>query len=300
MIPKYNSVTSKIKALFLHYRNDIIIYTEDNLADKEFYKMLLGRLVDKTCQINDIHPLGPKSTVIQLCQEDNDYSKRKLYIVDADLDLITDSNTNDISRLFVLDSYCIENYLIDEDGIIEIIWEYTGKDKNQIKAALTFNNWLSEIKSCLIHLFLVFSIQRDLLIGESDEFKKKYAPVLQNAYFFLDKKKKFDVLCVDRVNSHILHVTEKIKEALVEKGVIDTDEEYHRLLVRKNEKWSDTNETLLRIVSGKSYLIPLLEKRLQKFTKSKSGLSIDIIKRKLARHCSLNRLMPLKITIENQ
>lgn len=299
MIPKYNSITSKLKALFLQYRNDIIIYTEDNLTDKEFYKMLLGRLVGETCQINDIHPLGCKSTVIRLCQEDTDYSKRKLYVVDADLELITDSNPNHISRLFVLDSYCIENYLIDEEGIVEIIWEYTGKDKQQIKSALTFNNWLGEIKSSLIHLFLNFSIQRDIIIGESEEFRNKYAPILQNAYHFIDKKKKFDVLCVDRVNAHITLLKEKIKEALREKGFNDSENEYQRLISEKKERWAITNETLLRIVSGKSYLIPLLEKRLQKFTTSKSGLSIDIIKRKLARHCSLNRLEPLKIAIEN-
>jgi len=83
-----------LKALprFFAYRNEIDIYTEDKLSDKEFYKALFNRLSNKKIKIHDITPMGCKANVLKAYDEqDTESKRRKLFIVDGDLDLIIGS-----------------------------------------------------------------------------------------------------------------------------------------------------------------------------------------------------------------
>ncbi|MEQ9413306.1 MAG: DUF4435 domain-containing protein, partial [Cyclobacteriaceae bacterium] len=101
---------------FFAYRNDVDIFTEDRVADKEFYKSIFKRLFQGKIKINDVTPLGCKANVLDAYDTQNPKPKRKqYYIVDGDLDLINGTNRKEEKNLIVLDSYCIENYLINED-----------------------------------------------------------------------------------------------------------------------------------------------------------------------------------------
>ena len=120
---KYGFNSLKSLSKFFSYRNDIDIYTEDKEADKEFYKTLFKNLFGDELIINDITPLGCKVNVLNAFDNQNKTDGRKKYfIVDGDLELINDNNRKNEKNLIVLDSYCIENYLINEQGIIDFLY----------------------------------------------------------------------------------------------------------------------------------------------------------------------------------
>jgi len=188
---------------FFAYRNDIDIYTEDKSADKEFYRTLFQRLLGDKIKINDITPLGCKANVIEAYDNQQASSQRKKYfIVDGDLDLIIGTNRKDEKNLIVLDSYCIENYLIDELGAIELIYFSKGtEERDKISKALNFEKWLEYNRKELIELFIHFAILRMYDGG----------PKLRNAGEFLKQDKKQTILdCTQIVNYTLFYNTESI------------------------------------------------------------------------------------------
>lgn len=137
---KYSVKALKAIPRFFAYRNAVDIYTEDRVADKEFYKSLFKRLLGDT-GINDVTPLGCKANVLSAYDtQDKTDGRRKYYIVDGDLDLIIGTNRKEEGNLIVLDSYCIENYIIDEAAAIELLYYSSGtEDRDKIRTRLNFN-----------------------------------------------------------------------------------------------------------------------------------------------------------------
>ena len=109
---EFSTEVRQAATVFTQYRNTIDIYTEDKEEDKIFYVSLLKRLLAGTdIHIKDVYPLGCRNTVISCCQKDTDAKRRKLYIVDGDIYLqFRDKEKYD--GLYVLDAYCIENFMI--------------------------------------------------------------------------------------------------------------------------------------------------------------------------------------------
>ena len=114
---EFNSEQEQVSSLFTAYRNDVDIYTEDESKDKVFYKKLFSRLLNGTgLRINDVYPLGSSDDVIAACRKDSDVKRKKIYIVDGDIYLMF-SPKQPIPYLYVLDAYCMENLVIDEDAV---------------------------------------------------------------------------------------------------------------------------------------------------------------------------------------
>ncbi len=285
---------NSLKALpkFFAFRNEIDIYTEDKISDKEFYKVLLGRLVSNKVKINDITPLGSKSNVLRAFDEQDINSKRKkIFIIDGDLDLIINTNRKSEKNLVVLDSYCIENYLIDEDAATELIYFSNGKtDKKTISKKLNFDKWLNYNKEVLIKLFINFGILR--MFGGG--------PRIKSASMFLIEVKKQTILNKEEIVKYSLEVKNEIIELLKEKGYENPEEEYDKQFQKLIKLWPIENNTLLRIVSGKDYLIHLLQHRIKYcIGKGKSLFPKQSLKLYLASNCDLSRLEFLKNKLKN-
>ena len=276
---KYSLKTRRLYSRFFRYRNNIDIYTEDEEKDKEFYKLLFSRLLDGTgMKINDITPLGCKQNVIDRCKEEPKTERKKIFIVDGDIDLILNSNEDRIENLFVLNAYCIENFLIDEKSATELLYMNIGtSSKENIKKTLNFKKWLEYNSEALIDLFLHFSIKKE--IGQTF--------LLYNANRFTKTNKKETILDIDAIGRY----TDTIKNEVLQEI---TKEKYNKILEERKKKWAISNETLLTIVSGKDYLLPLLQFRVQKFKTLKGLFSQEAIKLILAEHCDLSRLETLR------
>ena len=183
---RYSLKAKRLYSKFFSYRNDVDIYTEDEQKDKEFYNKLFSRLLNGSdIKINDITPLGCKQNVITRCKEEPESDRKKIFIVDGDIDLIFDNNEKGIKNLFVLDAYCIENLIIDERASTEFLYLNLGiESKENVNKALNFEKWINYNSEALIDLFLHFSISKE--IGQNF--------ILYNANRFTKIHKKETVL----------------------------------------------------------------------------------------------------------
>ena len=267
---------------FFAYRNEVDIFTEDKKADKEFYRSLFKNLFQETIKINDVTPLGCKANVLAAYDNQPKKVKRKqFFIVDGDLDLVNGTNRKNEKNLIVLDSYCIENYLINEDGMIELIYLSCGTlPKDEIKTKLNFDKWLG-YNSCLVGLFLHFALL------------KKYGggPKLRNANEFLRTHHKQTMVDQTCIETYTKEIKNEIIKHLTENGFAESEKLYEKEIASYYKNWSHTNESLLRIVSAKNYLLPILQHRVNHcIGKGKMLIKNESIKLFLANHSDLKRL----------
>lgn len=284
---------SALKAVpkFFSYRNDVDIFTEDKVADKEFYKTLFAKLFGETIKINDVTPLGCKTNVLNAYDNQNlNDKRRKYYIVDGDLDLITETNRKNENNLIILDAYCIENYLIDEIGAIELLYFSNGSEsRDNLKNKLNFDKWLGYNSTVLINLFLNFAIL------------KKYGggPKLRNANEFLKIESKQTILDKDKILGYTSEIKERIIDYFKSENYPDPDKLYNFELQQLSEKWADEKVNLLKIVSAKNYLLPLFQFRINHcINKGKALIPKESFKLFLANHSSMERLEFLKQRIK--
>lgn len=280
---------NSLKAIpqFFAYRNEIDIYTEDKKTDKEFYKALLTRLADGKVKINDITPLGCKANVLKAYDEQPKTSNRKkVFIVDGDLDLIIGTNRKSENNLVVLDSYCIENYIIDEKASLELLYYSIGNaDRASLSKKLNFDKWLQYNIECLVTLFLNLALLR--MYGGG--------PVLKSASHFLKTDKKQQILDSLEVDKYSNQVKDEIIQLLTSQGDSNAENTYLADFENLKQKWKTDTDTMLKIVSGKDYLMHLLQHRIRfAIGKGNNMFPKQSLKLFLANHCELERLNFLK------
>jgi len=276
----YNQESKRLVATFKQYRNDIDIFTEDENKDREFYSVLFQRLLkDTDITINDITPLGCRANVINRCKNEPDNGRKKIFIVDGDIYIIYKKKTEKLKNLFILDSYCIENYIVDEDSCTQFAYNLLGtKPISEIKNKIKFDEWINSLTVPLIDLFIHFSILHEI----NGRFN------LYNAYKFIVK----GTIDISLVNKEIDLVKSEILE------IISIDK-YNELLEKRNSIWTKSPDTFMKIVSGKDYILPLVQIKVQEIRKLKGLFSNESLKVLLAQFCKLDRLERLKKTIVN-
>jgi hypothetical protein len=278
-----NEEPLRLTSTFRAYRNDIDIYTEDNAKNKEFYKVLFKRLLKNEIIINDITPLGCKDSVIKRCNEEPENGRKKIFIVDGDITFIHGNNIPAHKHLYILEGYCIENFLIDKETIIHFMYMNCGtKPIEQIESELNYNDWLNEYSTMFIDLFIHFA-----LINYYGGYF-----TLFNANKYHVKEGEEMVFKTELVKADILKTKEDILKLV-------SFEDYNLKYQDLTSKWSNSIENLTTIVSGKDYLIPLLLLKTKQFKKSKAIPTLEEIKFSLVHSSSLNKLSNLKKAIEN-
>lgn len=263
--------------LFFRYKNSVDVFVEDNY-DEEFYLVLINRVFSKTGhKIEKLLPLGSKANVINACSSDQGpRDVKRVYIVDADLELITNKNDYQLKYLFVLEKYCIENYLLDQESIIEIIHDYLVIDKDKIRKQLSYENWLKGISKDLIELFLHYAICKEV------------CPSIPTISLGIGNlcvtNKNIPVLCETKCNQRVNSIKSEILNVI-------SQEEYNERIYELRNKWKYSVETLTKIVSAKDYLIPLLEFRFHKFKTTKSvNMRRETLRLRLGKLCDITEL----------
>lgn len=146
------------RALFTSHRNDFDVFIEDTaLSSKPFYREMFGRF--SKFKIIDFHPMGGRNNVLDNCGANTDYTKNMLWIVDGDMYLLTEPKETLPPRLFRLDKYCIENYMINEEALLYYLNnEISTMYKDEISDKLCFKNFLDSMKSSLKDLILCYAV----------------------------------------------------------------------------------------------------------------------------------------------
>ena len=236
---EFSTEVRQAATVFTQYRNTIDIYTEDKEEDKIFYVSLLTRLLAGTdIHIKDVYPLGCRNTVISCCQKDTDAKWRKLYIVDGDIYLqFRDKEKYD--GLYVLDAYCIENFMICEESLCYLAFRLDGrKPFDEVKQLLNIPQVLNSLVHPLTDLFFYYSIQMELY-GQYE--------ILHIDAYLDDKRENID-------NTKIENKIADIRSGLKSYG--KKDNEIDLLLEQRKERFPYNLETLLTVVSAKNYIIP--------------------------------------------
>lgn len=277
---KYSLKAAKTVALFFRYKNEIDIYYEDS-NDNEFYAELFKRLLPEKPKIGKLISLGNKSNVIEACENDQaDKERKRLYVVDGDIHLVLDANRKDLKYLHVLNAYCIENLLIEEDCIVEILHDSFGKSRDDIKKALTFEKWLKGITPSMIDLFLNYAIVF--------QYNLPIATISNNVERLCQVKKALKVLDSELVTNEITRIKLEILKTIPE-------DQYDQSLYDLKQKWPHNIETLLKIVSGKDYLLPLVHLRMFKVMgKNSNPISRESLRLRMLKNNTLSKFAQLK------
>ncbi|OPC32650.1 DUF4435 domain-containing protein [Elizabethkingia miricola] len=220
-IPTKNNDYRVAEDVFYLQFNDISFYIEDE-DQENFYHKTLCKLFPNL-QIEKIFPLNGKKNVIDECKS-NIGDKNKIYIVDKDFDDILGKKES-ISNLFYLNRYSIENYLIEENSILEyIISEKPRLKRSNIKRRLDITKIIEIIKSSIkeiIHLFVLVQKKCSALKNISLSYERffdfnngnfqikqdqvdSYIDSIKNELKVVDKRLKFDVQLKKIIREHSL------------------------------------------------------------------------------------------------
>ncbi|ELA8731559.1 DUF4435 domain-containing protein [Morganella morganii] len=267
---------NKAKSIFFEDYNDIDVYTEDTAAGyKKLYSKLLSRYFDGGYKIENIFPLGGRDAVLEACSKDkNKRSRPRVYIIDGDLHLLRNDIPN-LPGLFTLKEYCIENTLICECATIDfLVDEEPTKEHDDIKLELNFQKWLKYNETLLIKLFINYAISMEM------------TPELPTVSLKINDYLNDDTGYVDaiKVESRIASRRSEIISRVGQHSYNERLSEIEHLIEGKEDKHA--------FISGKDYLLPLLQMRMRKVIKySASAISL---RHRLSKTCRLEIFSGLK------
>lgn len=259
---------------------DVEIYVEDE-GSEVFYHELLSRLVGPEIRIYKVIPLRGRKNVLLEC-EAHEGEHPALFIIDGDLSWVSGEPQPNHPDLFVNPCYCIENYLICEQAMLEVAYESNGKlPRETVEKALDWPSVVAEAKDSLVGLFCEFAAAHLLaptvkttaygLNSICTQLQRKKGPAL-------DKTKARELL--EKVRAQILAIAEP-------------------------EVYRSTRENIaarvcslpdpLDVVSGKDFLLPLAMFSIRRI--ASGALERDSLALRLAKHCLLHKLEPLRAAI---
>jgi hypothetical protein len=265
-------VSAKVaRSIFCEDYNDIDIYVEDSaIGYRKIYKEILRRSFGSEIKISNIYPIGSRSSVISECRNIANYNRKRLFIVDGDLDLLVDENNERIAGLFILPRYCIENYLIQEGAIVDVLYEEDPElEREQIADSLAFNRWIEHNDTVLTDLFVVYALCKCNIPEE---------PTVSY---------KVSLLCKDN-SGEMCHVKTQLRIDALKQKIIDRIGEgaFNQQYRRINDRITYEAYKMLRYTSGKDYLFPLINVRLRNLLAIRSPNTA--LKVRLASKCDIS------------
>lgn len=138
----FPSKASKALGYLKSSSNDIEVFVEDTSAPNLWVK-LLRKLLPAGIRLNSVNTFGSRENVLAACRDDQaDDGRRKLYIIDADLDLLHGKAKPRLKHLYRLRAYCVENYLLQPSALIEIATTFDADISEQrAKDMLDYEGW---------------------------------------------------------------------------------------------------------------------------------------------------------------
>jgi len=245
--------------------NEIEIFVEDT-SNKNIWRAVLKNFLPSGTKFNDPIQLGGRKKVIEECMNDQIHdSRKKLYIIDGDLDIIRKTKKPNLKNLYRLRSYCIENYLLNEEAIFEAS-TIMDPDCSQLEAKnkLKLDLWKSDNKTLLTRIFICYAV--------ANKFAEDHKTVGYHVTRLTRSHPSNDNICPDK--------TFRRTFSLYKTSVISNDissVKNYKNLIEKNCSTIDFH----RFVSGKDYLLPLLGARLKnnlKYRLSDASLKVILAK----------------------
>lgn len=244
--------------LDIFFENDVNFYIEDK--EQEYrYETIFNELFDM--KIEKIFPLGGKENVKKKYLEMKNADKlgKNFFIVDADFDIVLNKNIIKDKHFIYLQKYEIENYLIDENAIIEFLKDELCCVRTSAEDYFKLSEWKDTIIDDLYELFLLYLLVQHL------DLEKENTGQVPNQYF--DKKGR---VSKDKINNYY----NEIKEILPAKYDIQKEIKKLDILVKKtyNNELSDFIKGKFLLTGLRIYLYDVIHSR----KRNKSNFNSDV------------------------
>ncbi|HBZ6168949.1 TPA: DUF4435 domain-containing protein [Salmonella enterica] len=225
--------------IFYQELNDINIYIEDTAHGYDrIYQNILTKLLNDI-RIKKIFPIGSRLDVLAKAREDL-AKNNSFFIVDGDLYLLGGELYDIPENVFVLERYCIENYLTDRNAFYEIInEELTSFAENS--DFIEFDVLMTSLRENLKYLFLLFTLCHTMETGLKN-VSHGYRAIIKDELGNIDEEK-------------IKKLTSEIYKNLSEHLTLP----YLDYKLNKLTKNIDGNICFaLKYISAKDFTLPLL------------------------------------------
>lgn len=138
--------------------NDVEIYVEDTTSLGMWVRVLRSLLPPAT-RLKSVTMLGGRNSVVAACRLDQaDDGRRKLYIIDGDLDNLCGKRRQRLRFLHRLRAYCIENLLINKHALANIASESRPNwPMAKVDTELAFPDIRRSIETVLKPLFVLYA-----------------------------------------------------------------------------------------------------------------------------------------------
>ena len=181
--------------------------------------------------------------MIAACKEDQELDgRKKLYVIDGDLELLRGQRRPNLRHLYRLRAYCVENYLWDEETVAVAIttlapqwaWEVVVRD-------MDFEGWFRRNEGALHRLFVCYAVVSEIA-GDVQTVGSSVHQLLR------DNDQQFN-LCPMKVSRRIMALYRTALKKATKKKVRDVFDRVCKNGGRLGAR---------RFVSGKDYLFPPL------------------------------------------
>jgi hypothetical protein len=288
-VPKFSDVQKILKRIFSKKDGCIYIITEDKKDDQIFYELLLTRLSDESLKIGSITPIGSRANVMKRSLEDKDPQVPTLYMIDGDIDLLM-KEPIESHNLIGLDRYCIENYLCCEKGLISLLVTNYGNTEEYYKSRLEFRNTLNKFCRDFQKIAIRYYVAQQLECQTGFKKATDFFFIRGGGVFKLDKQK---------VNTELQRVEHLIKNKLKQNKIKAYKSEMVRLIREVESKNPFNVNHYLKVISGKDFVLPTLEKKIKMVESGLTGWSTDQFKRNLAERIDISSLNRVKLKMKS-
>lgn len=250
--------------------NDIEVFVEDSAAPNMWVK-LLKRFLPIGIKLNSVNTLGSRKNVLAACKADQkDDDRKKIYIIDADFDILKGKPKPKLKHLYRLRTYCVENYLLQEDSFTTLATTFdTNISEINAKATLNFDGWLARNSERLSSLFICYAVSNELNEPEQTVGYSIHQLYIEGA--------NDCNLCPSRTNARIINLYKEVRKI---NSISDTRVVFNRIKVNAEAA------SVVIFSSGKDYIVPAVYSLMKRHFGM--NVKLDVFKIMLAENINIS------------
>ena len=263
------------RAAFYAAYNDVTIIVEDTTLENS-YTRLFRRLLQDELVITRVLGVGGKEQVLHRFQERKaNQSNREFYLLDGDFDALIGRSVPCHAHLYRLSRYDIESFLVDFEAIALVAEEQNPRhDAQSYLKKLDITAWQEDLLNSVPRLIACLVLLHSVGVGSVKGGS--------NIERFVSGNKSLP---------DIAKIEDFIRRNRDEQNHFD-DDDFDRRLEAILRRMGESCTCLLRWVSGKEIVFPLLIRMLRRHTGH--NISLDSLRFRLIGYCRLDALSELR------
>ena len=155
----YSARAAQALGLLKSSKNDIAIFVEDE-ASHNVWINILKSMLPAEVRLDSVNMLGSRSKVLDACRLDQaEDGRKRLYIIDADFDILLGTSKPRLKYLYRLWAYCLENYLLNEKQFCGVVMTLKRRLKERdVFGMYSYNSWIEQNKGILEQIFICYAL----------------------------------------------------------------------------------------------------------------------------------------------